>query len=79
MVFIDPPSAERFLAPARPTSPRSAARGAAARRVAAFAGPTFIASVAYLDPGNFALCHGLLSTGAGVWLGNQRDSHQPTR
>ncbi len=54
MVFIDPPSAERFLAPARHTSPRSAARGAAARRVAAFAGPTFIASVAYLDPGNFA-------------------------
>jgi alkyl hydroperoxide reductase subunit AhpC len=25
------------------------------------------------------LCHGLLSTGAGVWVGNQRDSSQPTR
>ena len=24
-------------------------------------------------------CHGLLSAGAGVWVGNQRDSSQPTR
>ncbi len=55
MVFLDPPRADRLVGRAR-----AAAGVAGARRsstfgaLRAFAGPTFIAAVAYLDPGNFA-------------------------
>jgi manganese transport protein len=54
MVFLDPPSAGLVLDRTReftrgPLAPRSVLAG-----LRAFAGPTFIASVAYLDPGNFA-------------------------
>jgi hypothetical protein len=54
MVFLDPSRADFVLDRTRaffrgPRAPRPALA-----RLLAFAGPTFIASVAYLDPGNFA-------------------------
>jgi hypothetical protein len=54
MVFLDPSRADFVLDRTRhfirgSLAPRSALAG-----LRAFAGPTFIASVAYLDPGNFA-------------------------
>jgi manganese transport protein len=54
MVFLDPSRADFVLDRTRaffrgPRAPRPALK-----RLLAFAGPTFIASVAYLDPGNFA-------------------------
>jgi manganese transport protein len=54
MVFLDPSRADFVLDRTRaffrgPRTPRPALA-----RLLAFAGPTFIASVAYLDPGNFA-------------------------
>jgi manganese transport protein len=54
MVFLDPSREDFVLDRTRaflrgPRAPR-----AALARLLAFAGPTFIASVAYLDPGNFA-------------------------
>ena len=52
MVFLDPSSADLLLA-----RTRNLVRGFGSGRSAAlraFAGPTFIAAVAYLDPGNFA-------------------------
>jgi len=54
MVFLDPSRADFALDRTRaffrgPRAPRPALA-----RLLAFAGPTFIASVAYLDPGNFA-------------------------
>ena len=55
MVFLDPSQAG--LSPARTRVIGGASRPGSAStlaRLRAFAGPTFIASVAYLDPGNFA-------------------------
>jgi manganese transport protein len=54
MVFLDPSHADLVLDRTRAffRGPRAPRRTLA--RLLAFAGPTFIASVAYLDPGNFA-------------------------
>jgi manganese transport protein len=54
MVFLDPSRADFVLDRTRAffRGPRATRSGLA--RLLAFAGPTFIASVAYLDPGNFA-------------------------
>ena len=54
MVFLDPSRADFVLDRTRaffrgPRAPRPALA-----RLLAFAGPTFIASIVYLDPGNFA-------------------------
>jgi manganese transport protein len=54
MVFLDPPRAELVLGRTRAFIRGSLAPSAALAALRAFAGPTFIASVAYLDPGNFA-------------------------
>lgn len=55
MVFLDPPRAELLLGRTRAFLRGSLERRSAAwTALRAFAGPTFIASVAYLDPGNFA-------------------------
>ena len=55
MVFLDPQRADLFLDRTRAflRGPRKG-RSSALAALRAFAGPTFIASVAYLDPGNFA-------------------------
>ena len=61
MVFLDPPRVDLLVARTRAAagaapavSGSRAGRSSAFRALRAFAGPTFIASVAYLDPGNFA-------------------------
>ncbi len=55
MVFLDPPRADRLVGRARAFFRKpSAGRSSSLAALRAFAGPTFIASVAYLDPGNFA-------------------------
>ena len=55
MVFLDPSRADcSSTAPGRFSAARRRSRSTLARPAGAFAGPTAIASVAYLDPGNFA-------------------------
>ncbi|MGH7116178.1 MAG: Nramp family divalent metal transporter [Stellaceae bacterium] len=55
MVFLDPPRAGLLLGRTRAFLRGSLdGRSSALAALRAFAGPTFIASVAYLDPGNFA-------------------------
>jgi manganese transport protein len=54
MVFLDPPRAELVLGRTRAFLRGSLARSSVLAGLRAFAGPTFLASVAYLDPGNFA-------------------------
>ncbi len=54
MVFLDPSRADFVLDRTREFFRRPRTRSRALTRLLAFAGPTFIASVAYLDPGNFA-------------------------
>jgi manganese transport protein len=54
MVFLDPSRADFVLDRTRAFIRGSLAPRSALAGLRAFAGPTFIASVAYLDPGNFA-------------------------
>ena len=55
MVFLDPPRADRLVGRTRASAGGPlAGRWSTLGALRAFAGPTFIASVAYLDPGNFA-------------------------
>ncbi len=54
MVFLDPSRADFVLDRTRAFFRGPRAPHPALARLLAFAGPTFIASVAYLDPGNFA-------------------------
>jgi manganese transport protein len=55
MVFLDPPRADLVLARTRALLHGSrTGRHSAIAALGAFAGPTLLASVAYLDPGNFA-------------------------
>jgi manganese transport protein len=54
MVFLDPSRADFVLDRTQAFFRGPRPSGRAPTRLLAFAGPTFIASVAYLDPGNFA-------------------------
>jgi manganese transport protein len=54
MVFLDPSRADFVLDRTRGFFRGPRAPNRALTRLLAFAGPTFVASVAYLDPGNFA-------------------------
>jgi manganese transport protein len=55
MVFLDPPPVDAVLGRTRAFLGGSqGGRSSTIAALRAFAGPTFVASVAYLDPGNFA-------------------------